>query len=100
MPANDTKERRFLERAGDHLDPIQVPMLEALWRIGEPLSAICMVDALDGYLSMWEAADHLEALQKLDVVEPASDGTSRGDFNVPYRLKTFEFRNLRDVPVE
>ena len=63
-------------------------MLEALWRIGEPLSAIRMVDVLDGYLSMWEAVDHLEALQELDIVEPASGDRSSGDFDVPYRLKT------------
>jgi hypothetical protein len=84
-----TREDRddLWDARGDHLDPMQVPMLEALWRIGEPLSAICMVDVLDGYLSMWEAADHLEALQELDIVEPASSESS-GDFGVPYRLKT------------
>lgn len=73
------------------LDPIQVPMLEALRRIGEPLSAIDMVDVLDGYLSMWETADRLEDLLALGIVEPTSTdqpGKHASDFYVPYRLKT------------
>jgi hypothetical protein len=82
----------FWDALGDHaLDPIQVPMLEALRRIGQPLSAIRMVDVLDGDLSMWEAADHLEALRTLGIVEPTSDdqpGREASDFDVPYRLKT------------
>lgn len=89
-----------MTRAGDDswdaledcaLDPIQVPMLEALRQIGEPLSAIDMVDVLDGYLSMWETADHLEALRTLGIVEPTSadqPGKQASDFDVPYRLKT------------
>lgn len=75
----------------DHLDPIQVPMLEALWRIGKPLSAIDMVDVLDGYLSMWEAAGHLEALRALGIVEPTPVNRSDKEasaFDVPYRLMT------------
>ncbi len=82
------EDEDFWDALEDRLDPIQVPMLEALRRIGEPLSAICIVDVLDGYLSMWEAADHLEALQELDIVEPASGDKSRRDFNAPYRLRT------------
>jgi hypothetical protein len=82
----------FWDALGDHaLDPIQVPMLEALWRIGELLSAIELVDVLDGYLSMWEAADHLEALHALGMVERTSadqPGKQESDFDVPYRLKT------------
>jgi hypothetical protein len=31
-----------------------------------------MVDVLDGYLTMWEAAQNLEALRGLGVVEPTS----------------------------
>ncbi len=81
----------FWDALGDHdLDPIQVPMLEALRRIDEPLSAIRMVDVLDGYLSMWEAADHLESLWTLAVVEPTSTeppGKQNGGFDVPYRSK-------------
>lgn len=66
-------------------------MLEALWRIGEPFSAIEMVNVLDGYLTMWEAAHHLEALCDLGVVEPTSADPSskqKSRFNVSYRLRT------------
>ena len=79
----------FWDALEDHLDPIQVPMLEALRRIGEPLSAIGMVNVLDGYLSMWEAADHLEALQALGIVESISadqPGKQASEFDVPYCL--------------
>jgi len=74
------------------LHPFRVPIIEALWWIGEPLSAIALVDVLDGSLSMWEAAHHLRVLDALGVVEPApvdTDGaTSRNDlFDAPYRLK-------------
>jgi hypothetical protein len=82
----------FWDALGDHaFDPIQVPMLEALWRVGEPLSASRMVDVLDGYLSMWEAAYQLAALRALGIVEPTSTdqpGRQTSDFDVPYRLKT------------
>lgn len=33
--------------------PTREPMLEALWWIGEPLSAIDLVDVFDGFLTMW-----------------------------------------------
>jgi hypothetical protein len=70
------------------LHPVRVPIIEALWRIGEPLSAIVLVDVLDGFLSMWEAAHHLRTLEGLDVVEALDSGTSRNDrFDLPYRLK-------------
>lgn len=65
-------------------------MLEALWWIGEPLSAIELVDVLDGYLTMWEAKDHLEVLKGLEVVEPTSASQSdkqASDFRVPYSIK-------------
>jgi hypothetical protein len=74
------------------LHPVRVPIIEALWWIGEPLSAIALVDVLDGFLSMQEAAHHLRFLDALDVVEPApvdtDSATSRNDlFDVPYQLK-------------
>jgi hypothetical protein len=73
------------------LHPIRVPVLEALWWIGEPLSAIGLVDVLDGYLTMWEAAHHLETLETLGVVEPSSTGQARENknqrFEVQYRLR-------------
>jgi len=74
------------------LHPVRVPIIEALWRIGEPLSAVALVDVLDGFLSVWETAHHLRVLERLDVVEPspvdADSGASRtGAFDVPYRLK-------------
>jgi hypothetical protein len=74
------------------LHPVRVPIIEALrWNDG-PLSAIGLVDVLDGFLSMWEAAYHLRVLEALDVVEPSpvdADGGAFGEdiFNRPYRLK-------------
>jgi hypothetical protein len=73
------------------LDPVQVPMLEALRWIDEPLSAIGLVDVLDGYLTMWEAKYHLEGLETASMVKPTSaDGSSEpvSDFDLPYRLST------------
>ncbi len=71
--------------------PVRVPVVEALRWIQEPLSAIALVDVLDGFLSMWEAAHHLRVLEALDVVEPApvdaDRGASRSPFDAPYRLK-------------
>lgn len=72
------------------LHPHRVPMLEALRWIGEPLSAIALVDVLDGHLTMWETGHHLGVLDSLGVAEPVdADGRrSRSDvFHVPYRLK-------------
>lgn len=74
------------------LHPVRVPIAEALWWIGEPLSAIALADVLDGYLTMWEAAHHLRILDALDVAErsPADidSGASRNDlFDAPYRLR-------------
>ncbi len=74
------------------LHPVRVPIIEALWWIGEPLSAIALVDVLDGFLSVWEAAYHLRVLDAVDVTEPFPVGTDRGAsgndlFGVPYRLK-------------
>jgi hypothetical protein len=73
------------------LHPLRVPIIEALWWIGEPLSAIALVDVLDGFMSMGDAAHHLRVLDALDVVElvpvDADSGPSRDDFfDVPYRL--------------
>lgn len=74
------------------LHPLRVPMIEALWRINEPLSSVDLVDVLDGFLSMWDALFHLRVLETLDVVEPlpmdADSGASRADlFGVRYQLK-------------
>ncbi len=72
------------------LQSIRVPIVEALWWIGKPLSAIELVDVLDGFVSMWEAAYHLRVLDSLDVVERSSadNGASGEDrFHVSYRLK-------------
>jgi hypothetical protein len=72
------------------LHPVRVPMIDALLCLGKPLSAVELVDVLDGFLSMWEALHHLLALEALDVVERAStepDATPRhGPYGVPYRL--------------
>ncbi len=68
--------------------PVRVSIVEALWWIGEPLSAIALVDVFDGFLSMWEAAHHLHSLEALDVVEPLDSAPSRNDLlDLGYRLK-------------
>jgi hypothetical protein len=72
----------------DH--PYRVAIIEALLWIGEPLSAIGVVDVLDGYMSMWNAVAHLEALERLGVVEraPGAGVAQAGEdrFDIPCRL--------------
>lgn len=72
------------------LHPVRVPIIEALRWIAEPLSALETVDALDGFLSMWEAAHHLQVLEALGVVErvPADVGSRRRNdsFGIQFRL--------------
>jgi hypothetical protein len=89
---NNSYEEFWLALPEKVQHPVRVPIIEALWRIGEPLSAIALVDVFDGFLSMWEATHHLNLLEELDVVEPspgdAANRTSRNDhFDVPFRLK-------------
>lgn len=72
--------------------PQRVPMLEAFRWIGEPLSAVDIVDLLEGELDMWEAARHLAALERLGVLEAMPVRRRRGQkrtdgFDIPYRLK-------------
>jgi hypothetical protein len=88
---NDGYEEFWSSLPRKVLHPVRVPIIEALWWIGEPLSPIALVDVCDGFLSMWEAAHHLRVLETLDVVEPSpvetDRHTSRNDlFDVPYRL--------------
>lgn len=86
---NSDQEEFWLILPAKALHPTRVPTIEALWWIGEPLSAVDLVDVHDGFLSMWEAAHHLRALESLGVTEPvldAREGTRRV-FDVPYRLK-------------
>jgi Helix-turn-helix domain len=72
------------------MHPVRVPLLEAFRLIGEPLSAIQLVNVLDGDVSMWEAAHHLEALKRLGVVEvegTTSERWIRDDgFDIRYRV--------------
>lgn len=71
--------------------PVRVPILEAFRWIGEPLSAIDLVDLFDGQdITMWGAAHQLRVLETLGVVrrypEGREPGTRRGIFDLPYRL--------------
>jgi len=70
--------------------PRRIPILEAFRWIAKPLSAVGLVDVLDGDITMWEAAHHLRALDGLAVVEPClADGDPpprRDSFGIPYRL--------------
>lgn len=77
------------------IEPTRVKLLEALCRVGQPLSAIQLVNLLDGEVSMEEAAGHLSALEVFGVVERVEGRTSedppRDDgFDVPYRLEDEE----------
>lgn len=90
-PVSDTYEKFWSSLPEKVQHPVRVPIVEALWWIAEPLSAIALVDLLDGFLSMWEAAHHLNVLEELDVVErlPAAIASRRSGndhFQVPYRL--------------
>lgn len=69
--------------------PHRVPILEAFRWVAEPLSAIGLVDLLDGHITMWEAMHHLRALAELEVVKPepvGEDWSSRNIFYDLYRL--------------
>jgi hypothetical protein len=70
--------------------PCRDLVLEAFWYVGEPLSAIDLVDVLDGEVTMWEAAHHLRALHRLGVVKPDLAGKDpfarRNTFDLPFRL--------------
>ncbi|HET7054039.1 MAG TPA: hypothetical protein VFI09_09020 [Solirubrobacterales bacterium] len=91
MNADFEKFWASVPKKADH--PSRVPILEVFRWIGEPLSAIGLVDVLDGrHITMWEAVHHLRVLEAFDVVEPvpaeAGQATSRREaFDVPYRLK-------------
>lgn len=52
------------------LHPRRVPILEAFRCTGEPLSAVMVVDVLEGEVTMWDAVAHLDALARLGVVRP------------------------------
>ncbi len=72
--------------------PHRVSTIEALWWVAEPLTAIVLVDVLDGQVSIWAAAHHLRLLRSLDLVEavpigPGQPAPKRPPFDVPYRLK-------------
>lgn len=78
-----------LPRKTEH--PIRVPIVEALRCIGEPLSAVMLVDVLEGEVTMWEAGAHLDALVKLGVArrgqrDPASRQPRADHFDVLFSL--------------
>jgi hypothetical protein len=90
---SDDYERFWSHIPARAVHPIRVPILETLRGVGEPLSAIQLVDVLDGEVSVWEAAHHLSALEALGVVEPVEEGErekrpGENAFDVPYRLKS------------
>ena len=70
--------------------PLRIPILAAFRRIAEPLSAIDLVDVLDGRITMWEAEHHLRVLDALEVAEPFPAGRDpharRNALDLPYRL--------------
>lgn len=72
--------------------PQCVSMLEAIRWVREALSAVDIVDLLEGEIDMWEAARHLVALEELGVLEARPVRRRRGQrrtdgFDAPYRLK-------------
>jgi len=70
--------------------PLRIPILETFRWIAEPLSAVGLVEVLDGDITMWEAAHHLRSLDALSVVKPCpadKDPFARRDaFDLRYRL--------------
>ena len=88
---SDRREKFWSTLPEKVLHPVRVPIIEALWCIGEPLSPIGLVDVFDGYFSMWEALHHLRVLETLGVVDPAPHPTDEGMdlnvFDIRYRLK-------------
>lgn len=74
------------------LHPLRVPILEPFRWIGEPLSAIMLVDVLDGGVTMWQAGAHLDALVRLGVLrrggrDPHTRQRRNDGFAVLYRLE-------------
>jgi hypothetical protein len=85
-------EKFWAEIPRKALHPRRYPIIEAFWWMAEPLSAIALVDVLDGDITMWEAVRHLQALDALDVVEPDPSSSDEGEseyapFYAPYCLK-------------
>lgn len=73
------------------LHPLRVPILEAFRWTGEPLSAVMLVDVLEGEVTMWEASAHLNALVRLGVMRPGRHDREGPDlresrFDVFYRM--------------
>ncbi|HEY7455878.1 MAG TPA: hypothetical protein VH703_01275 [Solirubrobacterales bacterium] len=73
------------------LHPVRVAVIEAFRWTEEPLSAIGLVDVLDGFVCTSEAAYHLRCLEALDVIEaaplPVDRPLKREAIEAPYRLK-------------
>jgi len=85
-------EKFWAEIPEKALHPLRIPIIEAFWWQPQPLSAIALVDVLDGKITMWEAVRHLQTLDALNVVEPdpssPGEGTSEyASFYAPYCLK-------------
>jgi hypothetical protein len=73
------------------LHPRRVPILEAFRCIAEPLSAVMVVDVLEGELTMWDAVAHLDALVRLGVMrrgkrDPYAPSLREDRFDVFYFL--------------
>jgi hypothetical protein len=73
------------------LHPLRVPILEAFRWLGEPLSAVMIVDVLEGEVTMWDATVHLDALVRLGVVrrgrrDPHAPDLREDRFDVLYSL--------------
>ncbi|HEY7457072.1 MAG TPA: hypothetical protein VH703_07335 [Solirubrobacterales bacterium] len=57
----------------------RVAIVEALWWIGEPISAIRLVDVFDGQLgSQWETLHHLRVLRRLGVLRAVPGTREKG----------------------
>ena len=74
---SDDCERFWSSLPDKAFQPIRAQILEALRTIDAPLSAVELVDVLDGEITMWEAAHHLSALESFEVVKRVEG--SRGD---------------------
>lgn len=71
----------------DH--PYRVAIIEALRWTGEPLAPVSLVNLLDGHVSRAGVTRHLQALERLGAVEPATAHGAKDTgerFSVPYCL--------------
>lgn len=80
------------------LHPSQVAIVEALYRIEEPLSPVLMVEVMDGRESLNNLAYHVRRLQDRGVIEEVGYRPARGAVEHLYALRGTVSASLRTLP--